>query len=222
MSPNRILSRLSRQDLALLEPHLETVDLPVRKPLEARRKRIDQVYFIESCFASVVANGTSKPSIEVGIIGREGMTGLAIILGSNRAQHATYIQVAGKGLRISAARLREADGRSNTLHRAMLRFVHAFLVQTTTTALANGRSKIEERLARWLLMANDRINGDDVPLTHEFLSLMLGTHRPGVTIAVQALEKAGLITTRRSHITIVDRKALEKSSNGTYVRPNDE
>jgi CRP-like cAMP-binding protein len=222
MSPNRILSRLSRQDLALLEPHLEAVDLPVRKPLEARRKRIDQVYFIESGFASVVANGTSKPSIEVGIIGREGMTGLAIILGSNRAQHATYIQVAGKGLRISAARLREADGRSNTLHRAMLRFVHAFLAQTTTTALANGRSKIEERLARWLLMANDRINGDDVPLTHEFLSLMLGTHRPGVTIAVQALEKAGLITTRRSHITIVDRKALEKSSNGTYVRPNDE
>jgi CRP-like cAMP-binding protein len=222
MSPNRILSRLSRQDLALLEPHLETVDLPVRKPLEARRKRIDQVYFIESGFASVVANGTSKPSIEVGIIGREGMTGLAIILGSNRAQHATYIQVAGKGLRISAARLREADERSNTLHRAMLRFVHAFLAQTTTTALANGRSKIEERLARWLLMANDRINGDDVPLTHEFLSLMLGTHRPGVTIAVQALEKAGLITTRRSHITIVDRKALEKSSNGTYVRPNDE
>ncbi len=222
MSPNRILSRLSRQDLALLEPHLEAVDLPVRKPLEARRKRIDQVYFIESGLASVVANGTSKPSIEVGIIGREGMTGLAIILGSDRAQHATYIQVAGKGLRISAARLREADERSNTLHRAMLRFVHAFLAQTTTTALANGRSKIEERLARWLLMANDRINGDDVPLTHEFLSLMLGTHRPGVTIAVRALEKAGLITTRRSHITIVDRKALEKSSNGTYVRPNDE
>ena len=76
MSSNRILSRLSRQDFALLEPHLEPVDLPVRKPLEARRKRIDQVYFIESGFASVVANGTSKPSIEVGIIGREGMTGL--------------------------------------------------------------------------------------------------------------------------------------------------
>src|SRR5436853_2303105 len=218
MSSNRILSRLSRQDFALLEPDIEAVDLPVRKPLEARRKRIDQVYFIESGFASVVANGTKKPSIEVGIIGREGMTGLAIILGSDRAQHATYIQAAGTGLRISADRLREADERSITLHRAMLRFVHAFLSQTTTTALANGRSKIEERLARWLLMANDRIDGEVLPLTHEFLGLMLGTHRPGVTIALQALEKAGLITTRRSHITIVDRKALEKSSNGTYVR----
>jgi CRP-like cAMP-binding protein len=218
MSTNRILSRLSRQDLELLEPHLEAVDLPVRKSLEAHKKRIDHVYFIESGFASVVANGSTKPSIEVGIIGREGMTGLAIILGSDRAQHATYIQVAGTGLRISAARLRKADERSNTLHRSMLRFAHAFLAQTTATALANGRSKIEERLARWLLMADDRIDGDDLPLTHEFLGLMLGTHRPGVTIAVQALEKAGLITTRRSHITIVDRKALEKSSNGTYVR----
>jgi CRP-like cAMP-binding protein len=220
MSSNRILSRLSRQDFALLEPHLEPVDLPVRKPLEARRKRIDQVYFIESGFASVVANGTSKPSIEVGIIGREGMTGLAIVLGSDdRAQHATYIQAAGKGLRISAARLREADERSNTLHRAMLRFAHSFLAQTTTTALANGRSKIEERLARWLLMADDRIDSEELPLTHEFLGLMLGTHRPGVTIALQALEKAGLITTRRSRITIVNRKRLEKSANGAYVTP---
>ena len=218
MPSNRILSRLSRQEFALLEPHLEAVDLPVRKTLEARRKRIDQVYFIESGFASVVANGTNKPSIEVGIIGREGMTGLAIVMGHDRAQHDTYIQVAGHGLRISAAKLREADERSMILHRAMLRYAHAFLLQTTTTALANGRSKIEERAARWLLMADDRIDGDALPLTHEFLGLMLGTHRPGVTIALQALEKAGLITTRRSHITIIDRKALEKSSNGTYIR----
>jgi CRP-like cAMP-binding protein len=218
MPSNRILSRLSRQEFALLEPHLEAVDLPVRKTLEARRKRIDQVYFIESGFASVVANGTNKPSIEVGIIGREGMTGLAIVMGQDRAQHDTYIQVAGHGLRISAAKLREADERSMILHRAMLRYAHAFLLQTTTTALANGRSKIEERAARWLLMADDRIDGDDLPLTHEFLGLMLGTHRPGVTIALQALEKAGLITTRRSHITIIDRKGLEKSSNGTYIR----
>jgi CRP-like cAMP-binding protein len=217
MSSNRILSRLSRQDLALLEPHLEAVDLPVRKPLEGRRKRIENVYFIESGFASVVANGTKKPSIEVGIIGREGMTGLVIVLGSDRAQHATYIQAAGKGLRISADRLREADERSATLHRGMLRFAHAFLAQTTTTALANGRSNIEERLARWLLMADDRIDSEELPLTHEFLGLMLGTHRPGVTIAIQALEKQGLIAARRARITILDRKGLERNSNGTYL-----
>src|SRR2546430_10917951 len=156
MSSNRILSHLSRADLRLLEPHLEAIDLPVRTQLESRNKAIRNVYFMESGFASVVANGSTKPSIEVGIIGREGMTGIAIVLGSDRAQHATYIQAAGKGLRISAARLREADERSNTLHRAILRFATSFLAQTTTTALANGRSKIEERLARWLLMADHR------------------------------------------------------------------
>ena len=99
----------------------------------------------------------------------------------------------------------------------MLRYAHNFLLQTTTTALANGRSKIEERLARWLLMAHDRLDGDDVPLTHEFLGLMLGTTRPGVTIAVQTLEKEGLIAGRRARITILDRKGLQKWSNGTYV-----
>jgi CRP-like cAMP-binding protein len=219
MSSNRILSRLSREDFGLLEPHLQSVDLPVRKQIEVPKKRIGQVYFIESGFASVVANGTGKLSIEVGIIGREGMTGLAVVLGNSRAPHETYIQAAGRGLRISAANLRSADEQSPALHRAMLRYAHAFLHQTTTTALANGRSKMEERLARWLLMADDRIDGDELPLTHEFLGLMLGTYRPGVTKAIQVLEEEGLIATRRGTITILKRRALEKRSNGTYAPP---
>jgi CRP-like cAMP-binding protein len=220
MPSNRILSRLPRADFALLEPHLDAIDLPVKKALETRKRRIDHVYFMESGFASVVANGRDKPSIEVGIIGREGMTGLAVILGNDRAMHDTYIQVAGSALRISANNLREADARSPTLHRAMLRYAQAFLNQTTTTALANGRSKMEERLARWLLMAHDRVGSEELPLTHEFLGLMLGTHRPGVTLAVQALEKERLIRARRGNITVLSRKGLEKRSNGTYV-PSD-
>jgi CRP-like cAMP-binding protein len=104
---NRLLASLSGEDFALLEPHLEAVDLPVRKSIERRKKRIDHVYFIEAGFASMVANGTGKPSIEVGIIGREGMTGLAVVLGQDRAAHDTYIQIAGKGLRMSAAKMRE-------------------------------------------------------------------------------------------------------------------
>jgi CRP-like cAMP-binding protein len=216
MSSNHILSRLSRDDFALLEPHLEAVDLPVRKRLEAPRRRIDQVYFMESGFASVVANGKGA-SIEIGIIGREGMTGLPLLLGHDRAQHETFMQLAGTGLRISAADLRRVDEASITLHRSMLRYVHAFLQQSTTTALANGRSKVQERLARWLLMAHDRVDGDDLHLTHEFLGMMLATHRPGVTIAVQALERAGFISARRSNIRILNRKALEKYSDGAYV-----
>jgi CRP-like cAMP-binding protein len=218
MSSNRLLSSLSRQDFALLEPHLEAIDLPVRRVLEKRRRRIDHVYFIDAGFASVVANGSKKPSIEVGIIGREGMTGLSIVMGGvERAANETYMQAAGAGQRMPAANLRNAIATSHSLHQNLLRYAHAFLVQTTSTALANGRSKIEERLARWLLMADDRLDDDELPLTHEFLGLMLGTHRPGVTLAVQALVDAGLISARRSRITIRNRKGLEKRSNGTYV-----
>jgi len=218
VSPNRILAGLSDEDFALLEPHLEPVDLPVKKRLEVSKRRIDQIYFVEKGFVSVVANGSNKPSIEVGIIGREGMTGLSVLLGGERAAHDSYVQVVGKGQRISAGNLREVDERSPTLHRAMLRYANTFLLQTTTTALANGRSKMEERLARWLLMAADRVDGKELPLTHEFLGLMLGTYRPGVTKAVQALEKEGLIAARRGGITILDRRGLEKRSNGTYAR----
>ena len=120
-------------------------------------------------------------------------------------------------MRISAANVRKANEQSPTLHRAMLRYAHTFLFQTTTTALANGRSTIEERLARWLLMADDRIDGKELPLTHEFLGMMLGTHRPGVTKALKALQREGHIDSRRGSITILNRKALEKRSNGTYA-----
>jgi CRP-like cAMP-binding protein len=189
----------------------------LRRVLEARKKRIEHVYFIQSGFASVVANGSAKQNIEVGLIGREGMTGIGVILGTDRAVHETYMQLAGEGLRIGADKVRRAMEQSPSLQRAFLRHVHGFLMQTTSTALANGRSKLEERLARWLLMAHDRGTGDTLQLTHEFLGLMLGVQRPGVTVAVGALVRAGLITAHRSSITIVDRRELEKCANGTYV-----
>jgi CRP-like cAMP-binding protein len=138
---NFIPKRLSDGDFALLAPHLRAVDLPVRKRLEVRARKIDTVYFMESGMASVVANGSGKPSIEVGIIGREGMTGLALVLGADRPSNETFIQIAGSALSLKAAQLRKAIDQSVSLHRALLRFAHAFLAQATETALANGRSK---------------------------------------------------------------------------------
>jgi len=111
----------------------------------------------------------------------------------------------------------QAIEKSTTLHRVFLRYAHTFLNQATRTAVANGRAKIEERLARWLLMAADRLDGGELPLTHEFLAMMLGVRRPGVTVAIQALEREGVIARRRGRIVITNRKALEKRSNGTYV-----
>ncbi len=219
---NRLLSHLSEQEFALLEPNLKRVDLPLRKQLETRNKSIDQIYFPESGFASVVADGSGSRSIEVGLIGSEGMTGLAVVMGTDRAQHDTYIQSAGAGLKIAAASLRQAMEQSSSLHRCFLLYGHTYSVQTTYTAMANGRSKIEDRLARWLLMAHDRVRADQLTLTHEFLSLMLGVRRPGVTVALNLLEKAGLIKASCGAISVIDRKGLEQTSNGAYGVPEAE
>jgi CRP-like cAMP-binding protein len=213
---NRILSRLSPGDIALLEPYLTAVELPLRKQLEVAQKSITYVYFLESGFASVVANGASKRSIEVGLIGREGMTGLAIVMGTDRTHHETFVQCAGRGLRISAQRLREAMDKSAAIRNVLLQYGHAFVMQMSYTAIANGRSKLEERLARWLLMAHDRVDGDSLPMTHEFLSLMLGVRWPGVTLALHLLAKDGLIQPGRGMILITDRRGLERISNGAY------
>jgi CRP-like cAMP-binding protein len=113
-------------------------------------------------------------------------------------------------------------GQSRSLHQAFLLYGHAFIVQSAYTAAANGRNLIEERLARWILMAHDRIGTDDMALTHEFLAMMLGVRRPGVTITLKLLERAGLIVTGRGVISIIDRKGLEQISNGAYGEPEAE
>jgi len=135
---NQLLAGLSRKDFARLQPHLEPVELELRRVLIEPNQPIEHVYFPDSGIVSIVAAGKEqKRRIEIGIIGREGMTGLAVVLGSDRAKHETYIQVAGSGLRMRADELRAAIDRSASLHRSMLRYAHAFLIQTTTTALAN-------------------------------------------------------------------------------------
>jgi CRP-like cAMP-binding protein len=132
------------------------------------------------------------------------------------------MQVAGNGHRIASDAFRDAMDRSRTLHGLFLKFVQVFMIQLTQTAVANGRSKIEERLARWLLMADDRLDTADMPLTHEFMSMMLGVRRAGVTDAVHALAGHGLIRADRGNIQIIDREGLSESANGCYGQPERE
>ena len=221
-SSNRLLSSLSTEDFGLLEPHLESVTLELRKTLEKPNQRIEAVYFPETGFASVVAVQRGGKEVEVGLIGREGMTGLPIVLGNHRSPHATYIQAPGKGHSIPASELRQAMQESLSLRDSLLKFVQAFGVQTTHTAICNARSKMEVRLARWLLMAQDRIQDDTLPLTHEFLSLMLAVRRPGVTDALKALRERGLISYRRGEIKIKDRKGMTRVAGEAYGTPESE
>jgi CRP-like cAMP-binding protein len=178
-SANLLLSRLSPENLSLLQPNLKRVDLPLRKRLERPNKPIDYVYFLESGFESVVANASGR-GIEVGLIGRDGVTGLAVLMGTDRSPHETFIQNAGEGLKIAASSLRQALQQSDTLHRIFLLYAHVLVLQTTFTALANGHSKIEERLARWLLMAQDRIGGAKVSLPTNFLRSCLASGGQGL------------------------------------------
>jgi CRP-like cAMP-binding protein len=167
---NRLLASLGSDDFDLFEPHLKSVSLELRKSLERPNRRIETVYFPEGGFASVVAIQPNGKEAEVGLIGREGMTGLPIVLGDDRSPHATYIQAPGKGRCIAAAELRQATRTSPSLRDSLLKFVQAFGVQTTHPAVCNVQSRLDVRLARWLLMAHDRIGEDTLPITHEFLS----------------------------------------------------
>jgi CRP-like cAMP-binding protein len=216
---NGLLAAMSSDDLALLKPKLKPLSLNVRLVLEPANKPIKYNYFISSGLASVIAIGKNGHRLEVGIIGRDGMTGLPVVLGNDRSPNETFIQVAGTGSRIAAHHLRQAMRKSASLTRLLLNFVNAFLIQTSHTALSNGTATIEERLARWLLMAHDRLDGNEIPLTHEFLSLMLGVRRAGVTLALNQLDRKGVIRLSRGRIEIVDRAGLINKANGSYGIP---
>jgi CRP-like cAMP-binding protein len=219
---NRILAGLAPGDFALLQPHLEAVELPLRRQLELRNRAIENIYFIDSGLASMVVSAGAHHNIEVGIIGNEGMTGLSILLESGRPIHETFIQTAGRGRRMPAENLRLAMEKSPDLRRTLLRYANTLMAQMAYTALANGRYKIEERLARWLLMADDRAEGSTINLTHEFLALMLGARRAGVTNALSLFQKRGILQMRRGVIAIKDRPALEEAANGSYGVPEAE
>jgi CRP-like cAMP-binding protein len=213
---------LSPNDYALLQPHLTAVALERMRELEKPSRRINDVYFIDAGIASVVAIQNGNTQVEVGLVGCEGMTGTSIVLGTDSSPHSTYVQVAGAGQRIAAGDLRRAIEASTSLHRVLLRYVQAFLVQTAQSAIANARAKVSERLARWILMAHDRVAGDTVLLTHEFLALMLGVRRAGVTEALHDLAGLGLIASNRGEIAVRDRKGLERHAGHSYGVPEAE
>jgi CRP-like cAMP-binding protein len=218
---NHILASLSEADFALIKNRLEKVELGQRASLEERNRPIEKIYFPESGIASVVAV-SGQEQVEAGIIGREGMTGIAVILGDDRSANTTFIQVAGSGQWLDSGVLRKAMQKSASLRRLCLRFVQAFMTQMSHTALANGRAKVEERLARWLLMAHDRLDDKELPLTHEFLALMLGVRRAGVTTALQGLEEQSLISVKRGLIMMENRDGLVKLAGALYGVPEAE
>jgi len=219
---NRLLAALSPDDFALLKGELKPETWDVRTVIEKRNARIERVCFPDRGIISVVAVA-DKSEVEVGVIGCEGFSGLPIILGDDQSPNSTYVQVAGSGQSIPADAFKKAVRKSETLHRLVLRYAQVFMIQTSHTAIANAKAKVEERLARWILMAHDRVRANDMALTHEFLGLMMGVRRPGVTDAIHALAKHALIRNPKAGlITVIDRVGLEKAAGAYYGVPESE
>jgi CRP-like cAMP-binding protein len=223
---NRLLATLSDAALRHL-PRLRPVALTVRQVIEAAGEPIPYVYFVETGLLSIV--GITRPHhrievgrIEIGMIGPEGMSGSALLLGSDRAVSETMVQAEGTALRLSTADLQAAMKKSPAIARLFLRYVHVFMIQTSQTALANGRGVLTERLARWILMWADRLESDEIAVSHAFLSLLLGVRRAGVTEALHRLEALGLVRSTRTLIKILDRERLKDEANGFYGIPEAE
>jgi hypothetical protein len=219
---NQLLAALSAADYRLLQPHLSPVILKLRANLEMPNRRIADVYFFDAGIASIVAVQNKRDLVEAGLVGYEGMSGTSILLNSLTSPHRTYLQVAGEGQRIPTGAFRKALDASKTLHGLLLKYVQVLMTQTTHTAIANARGRLDQRLARWLLMAHDRIPGDVLPLTHEFLSLMLGVRRAGVTETLHILSSQKLIESTRGRIVVLDRTGLERTAGNLYGTPEAE
>jgi CRP-like cAMP-binding protein len=203
-------------DRALVMPFCEAVDLPLGTRLIEPGEPIAHVYFLENGLGSDIAFAEEgdRP-VECGLVGREGLVGLPVVLGSDRGVHAADMQVAGHGLRIASPHIRDAMAKSPTLRDVLLRYAHYFMAHTAQTAACNARHSLGQRLARWLLMSHDRL-GDIVPLTHDYLAIMLGVRRAGVTQALHILEGDHLIKSVRGQIVIQNRAGLEKASCACY------
>lgn len=218
---NCLLRVLSADDFDLIKPHLRPQKTELHQVLISPNTPIEHLFFPEVGFTSITSEGQGK--IEVGIIGREGLVGAApVLLGSNRSPHDHFVQAPGDVLAIGVDEIGEVVDRSASLRRLLLRFVQTLLVQTSQTAFVNATFDIEARLARWLLMCQDRLGGTEFALTHEFLSIMLGVQRTSVTLSLQTLEGSRLIKARRGRIEVTDRPQLIALAGKAYGVPEAE
>jgi CRP-like cAMP-binding protein len=218
---NRLLKALSSEDRSLLEPHLVRDTFPQRHHFEFADTPITQICFPETLVTSVVGK-QGDLLVEIGLIGCEGMTGTAVMLGADRSINASFVQIAGVGLHIAMSDFQNAVQKSPSMNAVFLKYAQVLMLQTGHTAIANSVGKLPERLARRLLMAHDRVGGNTLKLTHEFLSIMLAVRRAGVTETVQELQKSGLVAWDRGAVEILNRKGLERIAGTFYGAPEKE
>jgi CRP-like cAMP-binding protein len=206
---NGLLQMLPAEALAELMPYLERVPLKRRQVLHERNLPVTHAYFIENGLASLMARAEDNCMLEVGTLGQQDFVGTPIVLGTTRTPHRCVVQVSGAAWRIAAEDLQMLLARVPALRQLLLCYVQAANVQSAQLVVCNTRHSLRQRLARWLLFAHDRVEGNEIALTHQFLGRALGVRRAGVTTAMGRLEEAGMIHRGRGRIMIMDRARLE-------------
>lgn len=223
VTTNTLLNALSPADLDLLTPHFTRVSFEREKVLVVANTPVEHVYFPESGLASIVATSVIGRRTEVGIFGRDGVSATHLLLGVDHSPHESFVQVAGaSALRIDVDRYLASVRQSETLRIMLLRYVQMFIIQGSQSTAANAHFRIECRLARWLLMCHDRMDGDEIALTHEFMGMMIAADRSGVTVTLHILEGAGMIRSKRGRVIILDREKLEDMAGDSYGLPEAE
>lgn len=213
---NRLLAALPPDVLAEFLPKLHRVSLPTRQVLINPRQPVEAVYFVESGWVSMVAQLAEGAQAEVGLIGREGLVGTSLVTGVETAYAETYVQAPGEALQMEATAFQRELDRQPALLRRLLRYTEAMHAQAMQTAACNGHHALEQRLARWILMAHDRADNEVLPLTQEFLAMMLCVQRPSITVIARTLQQVALIRYTQGQITVLDRAGLEATACECY------
>jgi CRP-like cAMP-binding protein len=210
---NQILASLSPEVFNRLAPHLTQVTLAQGEVVHRPGDPLSHLYFPIDCLFSITLTMQDGATAEVGMVGSREVLGINALMGNSETTQTTYVvQVAGSTMKISAQIMREEFNRNGELHHVILRYTQAFLAQVSQTAACNSLHVLEQRLARWLLETQERVDSDELHLTQEFIAIMLGVRRAGVTLAAQKLQERGLIRYRRGHVQILDQAGLEASA----------
>ncbi|HEY0079599.1 MAG TPA: Crp/Fnr family transcriptional regulator [Pyrinomonadaceae bacterium] len=221
-SINRLLAALPKKEYQRLLPELEQVTMPFAAVLYEPDERIRHVYFPNDSIVSLLVEVADRSTLEVGIVGNEGLAGISVFMGVDTSQHRSIIQGAGTAMRMKASVLRKESGSTSPLHRLLHLYSHSLLTQLSRSAACNRFHMVDARLARWLLMSGDRLGTNEFRLTQDFISNMLGVRREGVSKAAGVLQKNELINYSRGHIMILDRAGLEAVSCECYWIIKDE
>lgn len=218
---NKLLAAISPADFEAIAPDLEALDLPKGMVLAEPDKPVEHVYFLTSGIGSVIAVTNEGRRVEAGLFGFEGYAPAHVAAGVRLSPHEVVIQHEASGYRITFDQFQKAMDTSRNVRRIIQLSVAAFTVQVSYTAASNALHSVEERLARWLLMCDDRIQGGELRLTHDYIAVMLAVRRPSVTTALHVLEGNRFIRSERGLITIRDRKAMEEFAGEAYGRPEE-